>query len=396
MTRTPIGAMSSPGSKLAGSETRMKIVHLLSFVGADGAYGGPVAVAREQCQELAARGHEVVLLAGWDGQAHFSPEDVRTELRRALKPSRLGFGALISPGLWGAARRATAQADIFHVHLARDLASMPAALAAHAHTPLVIQTHGMIRPSDRNAVRLFDRLLTERALSKARVAFALTAQEEHDLPLVARRSVDVAPIRNGVRMARFKATWEDDCLPEVLYCARLHDRKRPQEFVRMASLLLSRGVKARFTLIGPDEGQLAPVLQMIQSERLGAHVKYEGACAPSNVVERMSRAQVYVLPSVNEPFPMSVLEAMSTGLPSVITTKTGVSKELSSSGAALVAEPRAKGLADAVADILTSRSRWDELSTKSLASIENNFGTRAVVDQLESHYRNLVGAGPGR
>ncbi len=100
----------------------------------------------------------------------------------------------------------------------------------------------------------------------------------------------------------------------MLFLARLHPRKRPTMFVRMAAALVEAGIDAHFSLVGPDEGEGAAVAKLIEQSSLQSRVSYEGPLKPAQSISRMRRAKVYVLPSVDEPYPMSVLEAMSVGL----------------------------------------------------------------------------------
>src|SRR6185312_11172960 len=112
---------------------------------------------------------------------------------------------------------------------------------------------------------------------------------------------------------------------EVLYLARLHERKRPALFVETARDILSEGIDARFTLIGPDGGEGAKVREAITRGReFETSINWEGSLPPEKTADRMAHASIYVLPSVDEPFSMSVLEAMAIGLPVVITESCGL------------------------------------------------------------------------
>lgn len=58
---------------------------------------------------------------------------------------------ITSAALLNTARRMMRGADLVHVHLMRDLVTLPAALLALAtRTPLVVQTHGMIDPTEKS------------------------------------------------------------------------------------------------------------------------------------------------------------------------------------------------------------------------------------------------------
>jgi len=183
-------------------------------------------------------------------------------------------------------------------------------------------------------------------------------------------------------------------VPEVIYCARLHARKRPLAFVEMAAAFFEAGGVARFTMYGPDEGELQAVMKAIDSHGLGSKVKYLGALAPADVLPRLSRAQAYVLPSINEPFPMSLLEAMSLGLPAVITNSTGVSAEFKRSGAADVTNGTPRAMAKALHEVFASVAEWKVRSSRARLEIAGHYQSNAVARHLEELYTIAInGAG---
>jgi glycosyltransferase involved in cell wall biosynthesis len=345
-----------------------------------------VAVAKAQCEALAELGHDVTLFAGWDGQAELHIPGVNVRLfrvRRALPGS--GFSVLTAPGL-SRALAVGASFDMVHVHMARDLITLPAAHArVRQRRCFVVQTHGMLRPDRRPKARLLDALLTRRVLQATSVQLVLTDEEERDAPRVARAPITLARVRNGVKPSDLCAEWPVD-VPEVIYCARLHERKRPMAFVRMAADLAQRGSPALFTIAGPDEGQLAPVKKLIEDFGLSRRVSYIGPLEPSAVLARLSRAQVYVLPSVDEPFPMSVLEAMSVGVPAVITDSSGVSSELSGTPGVVVTDGSASAMADAVQHLLSSGAVWEVASSAARAEVLSRYSADAVGRFLDALY----------
>ena len=370
----------------------MRILQVLTLVSANGAYGGPVAVAVGQTQALAELGHDVTLLAGWDGVAKLSIPKVDVQLLRARQAvPGAGFAGLCSPGLWMEARRRATEADVVHVHLGRDMVSLPAALvAASCGRPLVVQTHGMVRVDHRLKAKVVDALLTRRALQHTAAQLVLTDEEEADAQVVAGRPLNTARVANGVVIPSLSAEWDGTTEPEVVYCARLHHRKRPIAFVEMAAAFLDAGGVARFTMYGPDEGELSGVVRAIAAHGLGSKVKYLGALAPADVLPRLSQAQAYVLPSVNEPFPMSLLEAMSLALPSVITDSTGVSAAFATSGAAEVTDGTPTSMAQALSEVLASASAWQTRSSRARQEIAEHYRADSVARHLEDLYNTAI------
>lgn len=122
--------------------------------------------------------------------------------------------------------------------------------------PYVLQMHGMIDSSTRRSARVLDVVATRRTIAASACVFVLTPREKADIATLM-RGKDFVPelLSNGIRTEpiRSNQTTSDEQV-EVLYCSRLHQRKRPRAFVQAALDLLAEGVKAKFVLIGPDEG----------------------------------------------------------------------------------------------------------------------------------------------
>lgn len=132
---------------------------------------------------------------------------------------------------------------------------------------------------------------------------------------------------------------------------RLHPRKRAPAFVAAALRLLDDGVDARFAIVGPDEGDLPEVVAAIEGSRHRGAFSIEGALGPEATGDRMAQSDVFVLPSVDEPYPMAVLEAMALGLPVIVTDTCGLARSVSQ-GAGLVADPSTESLAEAMRRLL--------------------------------------------
>ena len=136
-------------------------------------------------------------------------------------------------------------------------------------------------------------------------------------------------------------------------------------FIQMARNLKDRGHDFRFVVAGPDGGlKSARALALT----LGlSEIEFLGALEPRRAREEIAHADVYVLPSVDEPYPMTVLEAMYAGAPTVVTTGCHIHAELSAARAAIVTEPVPAALADGVERALDPESR-DDLVCRAKAS----------------------------
>lgn len=365
----------------------MKILHVATLVTPNGAYGGPIRVAINQLAQLAAEGHDVEFVAGVQDFDTIPTEidGVRVSLFpvRQLIP-KTGFAGLIAPGLVRYVSQRAREVDVAHVHLARDLITMPAALAlSRRHTPLTVQPHGMIVEPKNRLATAFDALLTRRILRGSSAVLALTDSEESSLRAVSGSPIAVSRIANGVPSYRGRLKGGGN---EVLFLARLQARKRPTIFVEMAKRLLDDGIDATFAIVGPDEGEGSRVEELISSLGLQGSVVWEGALSPDETIERMSRASLYVLPSIGEVFPMSVLEAMSVGLPVIITSSNGLAGALSSANAAVIVDESLDSLVTAAKHLMQDPARRESLGAQARKFAESSYTMPAIAAQLVSTY----------
>lgn len=376
----------------------MRVLHVVTLLSADGAYGGPVRVAVNQAAALGRRGHEVVLTAAVSGP---DAEPAGLEVRgfpAATAIPGVGFAGLRARGMTRWLRRHVREFDLVHVHLARDLVALPAArIARSAGVPLVVQTHGMIDPSDKLLARPLDRFWTVPVLRSAAAVLHLTPREATDLATVAGpgTKLPLRELHNGVPRPASNPTVAADDSPEVLYLARLHPRKRPELFVRMAARLEADGVAARFAMVGPDEGAAESTRRLIGE--LSVPMSWEGPLPPHRTTERMARASVYVLASVDEPYPMSVLEAMALGLPVVVTDTCGLAPLIAEHACGVVVpSDDLNALTAAVRELLRQPRIRAAMGAAGARLVRERLSMSGVAERLEQIYFEAAGAVPAR
>jgi len=370
----------------------MRILQVVTLLSPDGAYGGPARVALNQSAELISRGHDVMVVGAARGY-----RDVPAELNgvpatlfaaKTLLPGT-GFAGMIAPGLRKWLRSNWARFDVTHIHLGRDLVVLPTAeTARRRRIPYVLQTHGMVVPSNHPLAAPLDAVCTRRILRDARAVFCLNPRERSQLMAVAGPTLRLVELDNGV--PRYPAAQSPPGQPEVLFAARMHPRKRPIAFVEMAKKLLDAGVDARFTLVGHDGGEGPAVRAALAKD---PRITWEGALTPDAIPARMAAAQVYVLPSVREPQPMSVLEAMSVGVPVVVTNDCGLAPLVERSRSGIVTDPTVSALVAAVDSILGDRTAAQSMGERGRRAVHTHFGMQAIGDRLLATYADVVAEG---
>lgn len=369
----------------------MRIIQVATLLTPDNAYGGPTTVAFNQCRALIEAGHDVTLAAAARGFGEQLPTVIQ-DVPVALFPARqvipgAGFAGLTAPGLLQWLATQSRSTDAVHVHLARDLVTLPAAsIAQNLGARVCLQTHGMIDPSDRLLAKPLDLVLTRRVLRAAERVFWLTPVERDGLRAVAGDGVRLEELHNGIPVPAAPTRADDPHGVDVLYLARLQERKRPLAFVQAAVALAPEFPQARFVMVGPDEGQGDVVSRAIDGARLGDRLTWSGPADRAACTAAMVDADIYVLPSIDEPYPMSVLEAMALQLPVVITDTCGLapSVERSSSGIVVGSDPNE--VTTAIRRLISGGAERLTMGANGRAAVEREFSMAPIRDQLLSAY----------
>ena len=295
-----------------------------------------------------------------------------------------GFATMAAPQLTRDIDTKSPGFDIAHIHLARDLVTVPAALKfMRARIPYVIQTHGMIDSSERLLAKPLDVFATKPILRHAKAVLTLTDREIDDISTI-ESSARTIQIANGISIGELAPYIGRQDM--VLFLARLHERKRPLAFIEMAVELNRSSPTTHFVLAGPDEGEGKAVQDAIMNADMGDRLRWIGAVSPNETADLMEAARAYVLPSVGEVFPMTILEALRAGTPVVTTESLGIAADCADHGAALITDGSAEQLAAGVTRILGERKVADGLRSGGLNYLRDNLDINDVAKKLESIY----------
>ena len=371
----------------------MKVLHAFTLQSPDNAFGGPIRVALNLAHELGTRGIQVQLVGGCRGYetAPSELEGIPANLFPVTQiHPKLGFSGLYSLKLLTWTWRNVTKFDLVHIHMARDLITLPIGLICRIRKiPFVIQGHGMIDPTQKLAGRILDKLFVKRLLANAAKLLFLTEQESKDYPEVVGKVLDnLAFFPNGVPAQPATNLSERSApQPTVSYISRLQARKRPHLFVEMAAKLTKDGLNCVFKIAGADEGELPRVLEVIQENDLAEHVEYLGSQDHAGVIKLLQETSVLVLPSINEPFPMIILEAISCAIPVVITDTCGLAPYITRGNAGIVTDGSVSELSSAVKTIM---SELPSYAANALTLANNEFSMKHIGDELVQIYTGAI------
>lgn len=136
----------------------------------------------------------------------------------------------------------------------------------------------------------------------------------------------ITTIYNGIDFSAFEQMAARDYQKTdgyILFLGRLTRQKAPDDFLQAASLVLAERKDIRFMMAG--EGDLMNKLRLIARRlKIDERVVFTGRVTDEKLKECYKNALLFVLPARSEPFGITVLEAMAAGIPTIISTTTGV------------------------------------------------------------------------
>lgn len=113
----------------------------------------------------------------------------------------------------------------------------------------------------------------------------------------------------------------------VLFLGRVTMQKGPEYFIAAAKKVLEKLDKVKFVVAGSGD-QIEQVIEQAARAGIGHKVTFTGFLHREDVERIFKMADVYVMPSVSEPFGIAPLEAISHDVPVIISKTSGVSEVL--------------------------------------------------------------------
>lgn len=113
----------------------------------------------------------------------------------------------------------------------------------------------------------------------------------------------------------------------VTFLGRVTFQKGPEYFVESAKLVLEKDSNVRFVLAG--DGDLLPqIIKRVAELGISDKFHFTGFLQGTEVDKMFGMSDVYVMPSISEPFGISPLEAMAANVPVIISKQSGVAEVL--------------------------------------------------------------------
>jgi glycosyltransferase involved in cell wall biosynthesis len=344
--------------------------------------------------KLAENGHYVHVIA------IATRKQVETQVRimfkqssvRLWRPPFSGLAYVIKVFLLAYLRRC--EFDVIQVHIATGMTMLPAFMISKiAGKPYVVTCHGSeIRIFPKKA---FSKLLQKILLLKASHVVAVS-MDIRDLLLkeygLSSRKIKIVP--NGydeelVNQLRTIAS-NSVCgkIPSLVFVGTLREAKDPLNLIEAFRIVSGRVENVRLQIVG--DGTLRPAVERkIESYKMQDRVTLHGAVSHERALEVLASSDIYVLTSVDEGLPISLIEAMALGKAVVATSVGGVPEIVIDGVNGMLTPPRLPGrIAQSIERLLEDPVLTERLR-KAAAESVRDFSWSNIAQKYQNIYREV-------
>ncbi len=280
------------------------------------------------------------------------------------------------------------QFDVIHAH---DWLTYFAGIAAKrvSGKPLVVHMHAT--EFDRSGENINRRVYAIEKAGMQAAARVIAVSELTRRIVIGKYGIPaekVVTVHNAVRFGE-----SEDAVPEravkdkvVTFLGRITYQKGPDYFVEAAAKVLQRVPDVRFVMAGSGD-LMNHVVRRVAQLGIADRFHFTGFLKGGEVQRMFRLSDVYVMPSVSEPFGISPLEAMRSGVPVIISRQSGVAEVLDY--AIKVNYWDVDALADAIYGLLTYPALGRMFASKGLEEVTGLKWTNAAA-KIKTVYETVV------
>ena len=202
------------------------------------------------------------------------------------------------------------------------------------------------------------------------------------------RDEKVVTVYNGVTVVDNISTEKTN---SIVFVGRLVPPKQPEVLIRALHILKNKGVELpKLSIIG--DGAQRPDLEiLIKKLDLSAHVHMMGECDGSLVRKTLRESSVFVLSTLWEGFPMTILEAMAEGCAVLASDVGGISEAVSSDVGVLIPRDSSSEIwAEVLEKIFSDKPALQKMGELGHERVKNNFSKDLMISKTFKVYENVI------
>jgi len=246
--------------------------------------------------------------------------DPNVKFLQARRSSFIKFNEY-SPDFSRYLKQAFAEYDIVHGHSLWSAANLSMGIhAKHRRAKLITSPHGTLAEYALSRRRILKKVLwpvQRLALTRADLLHATAESEVEDIRRAGFRG-PVALIPNGIEIPKIGSSAGDHRRKQVLFLSRIHPIKGLENLLQAWAKVERENPEWELVIAGVGTIEYEASLKQLSSSLNLRQVKWVGAAYGEEKAKFYREASLFILPSFSENFGMVVAEAMSYGLPCIV------------------------------------------------------------------------------
>lgn len=289
-----------------------------------------------------------------------------------------GFETTVSPAYH--AQRMGLPAAVFIANHRTDLSDKPGFLKSLLALP---------RRRRERVKRLSAVIAMSQAIYDELIGYGIPPDKIVRIPMGVDTDAFHPPVGDSQRRAfRRQLGWRD--LPTLIFAGGITPRKRPHLLIEALGLLRRKRMECQVAIIGPDHDQAytAQMKQRAAELQVESQVIWFGFT--NDIAPLYRAADWFALPSENEGMPAALVEAMASGLPSVVTAISGMTDLVADGVHGIVIEPTAEQMAGALAEYFKNPGLAEKHGAAARHKVLERFSTAVVLEAYERLFHRMM------
>ncbi len=382
----------------------IKPVKILNICAYSWDIGGPPKIIYDHAVEQIKLGAEVTILTPIsEGQKLYAlPEGAKIVVCKRHWLAK--FWAEFSPELFFWIKKHGNDYDVIHIHGLWHFAGLAPYLAG-VKTPKCVTIHGLL---DRWALangywkkKLFGTLFQKSVLDKTELIQINNLDEQNDLQnFLGHAHPNVKIVPNGMNIRNFEKLPEKDIFKKkynipkdkklILFLSRINIKKGLDLLLPAFKTIIAKRNDCILVLAGPDDGYLNETGRFIETESLQESIKLVGMLVGEDKLAAFVDADIFVLPSHSEGFSIATLEALVSGIPSLLSDRVGFGESIRESNAAHLVELNPESIVNGLTKMLDDENYCELLANNGKALVKEKYDIELVAKNLFEEFNKIA------
>ena len=233
-------------------------------------------------------------------------------------------------------------------------------------------------------------LLFNRFANQAKAIQCLSENEMNETKMGRVRFIGT----NGVSVPNeYKKKYSNDNV-RIIYIGRLDAFHKGLDLMIEAVKLIKDNMiknKASIEIYGPDlKGRFDHVSQLINDNNVSQIVILNREIYGEKKIKRLLESDIFIQTSRFEGMPLGILEAMSYGIPCIVTQGTNLGTIVKDNDCGWVADNSAESIAEQLLSAITVKETWREKGNNARKVIQERFDWNTIAKSTVNYYMNML------